>query len=147
MVAARRLYRFHQADGGQVRDRHHARGRIGRANSHRRLSQRRTDLGAERTRDHVLTRPRWERRADALHSGCDGPQRANVEDAELRVRSCLVAAIAVRPYCIPGAEMELVGVEKAPHSPGINHRRGFSALFSKLSDPGNTRSSSTRTYA
>jgi hypothetical protein len=43
--------------------------------------------------------------------------------------------------------MELAGVEKAPHSPGINHRWGFSVFFSTLSDPGNTRSSSTRTFA
>jgi len=43
--------------------------------------------------------------------------------------------------------MELAGVEKAPHSPGINHRWGFSAFFSKLGDPGNARSSSTRTFA
>jgi dipeptidyl aminopeptidase/acylaminoacyl peptidase len=38
-----------------------------RAHPDRRLSQRRPDLGAERTRDHVLPRSRRERRAGALY--------------------------------------------------------------------------------
>ncbi len=39
VVAARRLHRFHQAVSGQVRHRHHARGRIGRAHLDRGLPQ------------------------------------------------------------------------------------------------------------
>ena len=39
MVAARRHHRLHQAGPGQLRHRHHASGRPGRAHSHRRLSQ------------------------------------------------------------------------------------------------------------
>ena len=58
------------------------------------------DLGAERTRDHVLPRSRRERRAGALHRRRDRPQRATVEDAELRVRSGLVAAVAIRRHSI-----------------------------------------------
>ena len=82
MVAARRLHRLHQTDAGQVRHRHHAGGRIRRADPDRRLSQRRADLGAERTRDHVLPRSRRERRAGALYRRRDRPQRATAEDAE-----------------------------------------------------------------
>ena len=43
-------------------------GRFGRADSHRGLSQRRADLVAERTRDHVLPRPRREAAGPMLYT-------------------------------------------------------------------------------
>ena len=70
-------------------------GRIGRADSYGGLSQRGADLVAERTRDHVLPRSRRGRWPDAPYRGRHRPQRAALEDAELCVRSGLVAAVAV----------------------------------------------------
>jgi hypothetical protein len=49
----------------------------------------------ERTRGHALPRPRRKFGTDALYCGRHRPQRATVEDAELCVRSVLVAAVAV----------------------------------------------------
>ena len=135
VVAARRLHRFHQADAEQVRHRHHESGRIGRAYSDRGLSQRRPDLGAERTRDHVLPRSRREWRAGALYGRCHRPQRATVEDAELRVRSGLVATVAIRRHSIEIRPWNFAEAPKAPHSPAINHRKGF-RLFPRLERSG-----------
>ncbi len=58
VVAARRLHRLHQAGRRTVRDRHHQARRLGRAHSHRRLPQRRSDLRAERPGRDVLPRSR-----------------------------------------------------------------------------------------
>ena len=95
MVAAWRLHRLHEAGAGQVRHRYHAVGRLGRADSDRGLSQRGANLVPERTRGHALPRPRRKFGTDTLYCGRHRPQRATVEDAELCVRSVLVAAVAV----------------------------------------------------
>ena len=79
----------------QVRDRRDEAGRFGRTHPHRRLPQRRPDLRAERTGDHVFQRPGRHLRAVAVHDRYLRPQRAAGSDAELCLRSGLVAAFVV----------------------------------------------------
>ena len=100
LVAARRLHRLHRPGAGQFLDRHPETGRFGRARAHRGISQRGTDICAERPRCDVLPR----RRAGpvALYDRRYRPQRIEGSDAELRVRSGLVTAFVLivvnRPY-------------------------------------------------
>src|SRR5262249_37930111 len=96
-----------------------------RADPHRGLSQRGADMVAERPRHHVLPRPRGGWRADAVYGGRERPQRATPEDAELRVRSGLVATVAVTTRSRAKRRRGTRGAAKAPHSPHINHRERF----------------------
>ena len=95
VVAARRLHRLHQAGRRAVLDRHHEARRLGRADSHLRLPQRRTDLCAERPRADVLPRSRRQWRTVAVHRRYFRTQRAAGSDPRLRVRSGVVAAAVV----------------------------------------------------
>ncbi len=95
MVAARRLYRLHQARPRHVRYRGHEARWPGRAPAHRGLPQRGADLGAERARPDVLPRSGRQCRADAVHGRHHRPQRAAGPDPELCVRSGLVAAVVI----------------------------------------------------
>ena len=70
-------------------------GRPGRAHPHRGLSQRRSDLRAERPRRDVLPRSRRQCGPGALHDRSHRPQRAAGADAGLRVGPGLVAAAVV----------------------------------------------------
>ena len=94
LVAARRLHRLHRAGARAILDRHHEAGRLGRARPHRGLPQRGADLRAERAGDHVLPRSRGSGPV-ALHDRHHRPQRAEGSDAELRLRSGLVAAVVI----------------------------------------------------
>ena len=100
LVAARRLHCLHQDRQQHVRHRRDEAGRQRRAHSHRKLPQRRSDFRAERAGDHVLPRSGRHVRAVAVHSRHFRPQRAAGSDAELCLRSGLVAAVVInRRFC------------------------------------------------
>ncbi len=96
LVAAGRLHRLHQAGQRTVFHRHHEARWFGRADSHLRLPQRRTDLCAERPRPDVLPRSRRQQRTFAVHRGHFRTQRTARANPRLRVRSGVVTAAVVR---------------------------------------------------
>ena len=93
------LIAFTKQTARQLPDRGHALGRLGRANPHRRLPQRGSDLGAQRPRADVLPRePRCRRRAEALLHRSHRLQRAPGAHAGLRLRSRLVAVAKLNKH-------------------------------------------------
>ena len=115
---------FTRQAGRQVRDRRDEAGRLRRAHPDRRVPQRRADLRAQRAGDHVFPRPGRQLRAVAVHDRHRRTQRAAGSDAELCLRSGLVAAACREGMGRRGRPSST----SSPHSRPINHCKSFRGI-------------------